>query len=118
MMRYLIEPEFRVKKPPKSVSSFGGCASDLRRDLAERNIRWALAGGYAHEVGLGTVPVVLYREDERSRHGNFHPASYRQIRQQPQWRRCLAKVHTSARRTLISREMAVSVCCAMPDAQT
>jgi hypothetical protein len=103
-MRYLIEPEFRVKKPPKPVRSFDGCASDLRRELAQRNIRWALMGGYSHEVGLGNVPVVLYREDERSRHGNFHAASFRRIRQQPLWTRRLAKVHTSARRTLLSRD--------------
>ena len=103
-MRYLIEPEFRVKKPPRPVRPFDGCASDLRRELAQRNIRWALAGGYSHEVGLGTVPVVLYREDERRRHGNFHSASYRRIRQQSLWNRRLAKVHTSARRTLLSRD--------------
>lgn len=103
-MRYLIEPEFRVKKPPQPVRDFGGCASDLRRELAQRNIRWALAGGYSHEVGLGTVPVVLYREDERSRHGNFHATSYKNIRKQPLWMRRLAKVHTSAMRTLLSRD--------------
>jgi hypothetical protein len=103
-MRYLIEPEFRVKKPPKPARPFDGCVSDLRRELAQRNIRWALMGGYSHEIGLGTVPVVLYREDERSRHGNFHAASYRRIRQQPLWTRRLAKVHTSARRTLLSRD--------------
>jgi hypothetical protein len=103
-MRYLIEPEFRVKKPPKPVRLFDGCASDLRRELAQRNIRWALMGSYSHEVGLGTVPVVLYREDERNRHGNFHAASYRRIRQQPLWMRRLEKAHTSARRTLLSRD--------------
>jgi hypothetical protein len=103
-MRYLIDPEFREKKPPRPVRPFGRCAGELRRDLAQRNIRWALTGGYLHEVGLGSVPVVLYREDELSRHGNFHTASYKLIRQQPLWTRRLAKVHTSARRTLLSRD--------------
>jgi hypothetical protein len=50
------------------------------------------------------VPAVLYREDERRRHGNFHSASYRLIRQQRLWTRRLEKVHTSARRTLLSRD--------------
>jgi hypothetical protein len=103
-MRYLIDPEFRTAKVPKPVRSFIPYAAELRRELSLRNLRWALHHGHAHEVSLGTVPAVLYRENEAGNHGNFLAPAYRSIKQTPAWSRRLAKVHTSARRALLSRD--------------
>ena len=103
-MRYLIDAEFRQPTRASAKPPAFPYATNLRRELSERNLRWALAQGHAHEVGRGTVPAILYREDETGSHGNFLPAAYRRIKQTPSWNRRLAKVHTSARRTLLSHD--------------
>jgi len=103
-MRYLIDAEFRKAKredPRRMVFPY---AANLRRELSDRNIRWAIGNGHAHEISMGKVPAVLYREDEFGNHGNFLPATYRLIRQTPDWSRRLSKVHTSARRSLQSHD--------------
>jgi len=79
-------------------------AASLRRELSDRNIRWAIANGLAHEISMGKVPAVLYREDESGNHANFLPETYRRIQQTPDWSRRLSKVHTSARRALQSHD--------------
>jgi len=76
----------------------------LRQELCVRNIRWATKNAFLHEHTLGKLPSVLYRPDENGRHGNFYPASYRCILDDPSWRRRLAKTHTTARRHLLSQD--------------
>ena len=67
----------------------------LRRELSHRNaVRAANLGG---EMTYGTIPSVIYCEDEAGAHGNFLPASYRQILKQADWRSRLAKVYTGSR---------------------
>ncbi len=80
-------------------------AAGLRRDLAERALKFARAEGLPHCLSYGTAPTVCftpYADD--SRHGNFLPGSYKAIRANPEWSRRLAKVHTLARRSLPSCE--------------
>ena len=48
-------------------------------------------------MSYGSVPSVVYAEDETGQHGNFLPASYRRIMQQPGWKARLAKVYTGSR---------------------
>lgn len=82
----------------------GAPSARLRQELSDRNVMWALNRNHAHEVSLGAVPSVLYREDEFGVHGNFLDASYQAIKASPFWRRRLEKVHTTARRVLLSRD--------------
>jgi hypothetical protein len=73
-------------------------AAALRRELSVRGQRIAAATGSAHELTPGEVPSVIFGHDENRRHGNFHPASYRNICANPQWARRLRKVHTASRK--------------------
>jgi hypothetical protein len=59
---------------------------------------------FSHERTLGSTPAILYREDEQGRHGNFLAASYERMRDNPAWSHRLTKVHTSAKRALMSRD--------------
>jgi hypothetical protein len=43
-------------------------------------------------------PSVIFGCNESRQHGNFYPASYRNICAHPEWARRLAKVHTGSRR--------------------
>jgi hypothetical protein len=101
-MRYLIEAEYRSAKPRPRAPSSPPYAAELRADLSQRNLLWARA--HPHEVSLGRVPAVLYHDDESGNHGNFLPASYQRIKETPHWAQRLTKVHTSARRVLLSRD--------------
>lgn len=103
-MRYLIDPEFRLVPPAKPKPSVPAFSAALRQELSVRNLNWAKSRNHAHEVSLGAVPAVLYREDEAGVHGNFVDASYRAIKAAPLWNRRLNKVHTSAHRALLSRD--------------
>jgi hypothetical protein len=103
-MRYILEPEFRAAKSPRSARPSRVYSSILRQELALRNLQWAVGHGFSHESTLGKTPAILYREDEQGRHGNFLAASYERIRKNPAWSRRLAKVHTSAKRALLSRD--------------
>ena len=79
-----------MKRTSFPVSPIG-----LRRELSHRNaVRAANLGG---EMTYGTIPSVIYCEDEAGAHGNFLPASYRQILKQADWRSRLAKVYTGSR---------------------
>src|ERR1700729_518815 len=68
----------------------------LRRELSVRGQQIAAATGSAHELTPGEMPSVIFGRDENRRHGNFHPASYRNICANPQWARRLRKVHSAS----------------------
>ena len=50
-----------------------------------------------HELTAGETPSVIFGRNENRQHGNFYPASYRNICARPEWARRLAKVHTGSR---------------------
>ncbi len=79
-------------------------SSRLRQELNARNARWAEKCGVPHERSIGAGSTVLYLPDERGRHGNFHPASYKRILNHPKWRRRLVKTHTTAHKILASHD--------------
>ncbi len=71
----------------------------LRRDLSARAHHLARTQNLLHDTSPGSNPVVIFGHDENGRHGNFHPASYTNIRANPEWLRRLSKVHTASRRS-------------------
>ncbi len=76
-------------------------AACLRRDLAERAQKFALANALPHSLSYGEAPSVCFSPYEQDlRHGNFLEASFRAIQSNPDWRRRLEKVHTLGRRSL------------------
>jgi hypothetical protein len=79
-------------------------ATRLREELSFRALTWAKSNDSAHEATIGSLPAVLFRENEDGTHGNFHPASYKCICRRPEWSRRLQKSHTSARRSLVSHD--------------
>jgi hypothetical protein len=79
-----------VTRSLKNVS-----AGALRCELSSRNT--ARSAGLAVEMSYGSVPSIVYAEDETGQHGNFLPASYRRMMQQPGWKARLAKVYTGSR---------------------
>lgn len=91
----------QVRTPAHSAPGYAGA---LRRELSQRNIRRAEEQRHAHEVSLGSGGAVLYREDERGDHGNFHPSAYARIRKNPAWAARLNKAHTTARMILVSHD--------------
>jgi hypothetical protein len=76
----------------------------LRCELSNRAENYAKIQSLPHCVIFGEASVVCFEPFGDSLHGNFHPASYRAIKRNPQWRLRLDKVHTSARRSLPSSE--------------
>ena len=79
-----------VRRTIKTVS-----ASALRCELSSRNS--ARSAGLAVEMSYSSVPSIVYAENETGQHGNFLPASYRRMMQQPGWKARLAKVYTGSR---------------------
>jgi hypothetical protein len=79
-------------------------AARLRQELSVRALSWAAANGLPHECTIGSLPAVLFRETSDATHGNFHPLTYKCIRNKPEWNRRLCKSHTSARRNLPSHD--------------
>jgi hypothetical protein len=75
-----------------------GWAGDLWRELSARNQQIAVAHGALHELTASETPSVIFGRSESRQHGNFYPASYRNICAHPEWARRLAKVHTGSRR--------------------
>ena len=73
-------------------------AGALRRELSVRGQQIAIASGSLHELTAAETPSVIFGRSENQRHGNFYPASYRNICANPEWARRLAKVHTGSRR--------------------
>jgi len=74
-------------------------AVPLRRDLAERALKFAQAHSLPHSLSYGEMPVVCFAPEE-SRHGNFIGASYKAILANPSWRRRLAKIHAQGKKSL------------------
>ena len=72
-------------------------AADLRRELSVRGQQIAVMNGSVHEMTAADVPSVIFGRNESRQHGNFYPASYRNICANPEWARRLAKVHTASR---------------------
>ncbi|MBZ5646578.1 MAG: hypothetical protein LAN37_05065 [Acidobacteriia bacterium] len=67
----------------------------LRREISERNRRYAAAHHYIFVESYGEAPVIVYEaDDERRLHGNFLDAAYRAILGDAAWRKRLAKAHT------------------------
>jgi len=73
-------------------------AEALRRELSVRGQQIAAATGSLHELTAAETPSVIFGRGENHRHGNFYPASYRNICANQEWARRLAKVHTGSRR--------------------
>jgi hypothetical protein len=74
-------------------------ANLLRRELSERNRRYQQKYALSGVLSYGSAPVVVYAPG-MDRHGNFHPASYGAIAENPEWQRRLGKVHTAYRSSL------------------
>ena len=72
-------------------------AGNLRRELSARGQQLAASFSYVHESTSGDVPSVIFGRTSSQRHGNFFPASYRNICSNPEWARRLSKVHTGSR---------------------
>jgi len=73
-------------------------AEALRRELSVRGQEIAVATGSLHELTTAETPSVTFGRTENHQHGNFYPASYRNICANAEWVRRLAKVHTGSRR--------------------
>ena len=73
-------------------------AGELRRELSVRGQHLAEQHHSVHELTEGSVPSVIFGRDGIRQHGNFNPASYRNICANPDWARRLTKVHTASRR--------------------
>jgi hypothetical protein len=85
-----------------------GYAAELRRELGERNRRWAR--GRAHVESYGNPPVIVYGPEDslyehvavgtprnQRRHGNFFDEAYAAIAARPEWMRRFDKVHAQGR---------------------
>jgi hypothetical protein len=70
-------------------------AAALRCEISHRNA--ARAAAWAAEMTFSAVPSVIYAENDVGEHGNFLPAAYRRILQNPDWQARLAKVYTGSR---------------------
>jgi hypothetical protein len=73
-------------------------AGALRRELSVRGQQIAVATRSLHELTAAETPSVIFGRSKNHRHGNFYPASFRNICANPEWARRLAKVHTGSRR--------------------
>src|SRR5258707_2345995 len=73
-------------------------AGILRRELSVRGQQIAAMNGSLHELTTGDTPSVIFGRNEGRQHGNFYPASWRNICANPEWARRLAKIHTASRR--------------------
>lgn len=71
-------------------------ANGLRREVNARNA--ARGAAFEHELTVGTVPSVIYCEDDAGAHGNFLAASYRRICADEAWRKRLGKSYTASAR--------------------
>ena len=76
----------------------------LRSELAERANWYAIRKALPHALSYGVQPVVCFERLSDSLHGNFHPASYKAICRNRDWRARLGKAHTTARRCLPALE--------------
>jgi hypothetical protein len=72
---------------------------NLRTELSLRALRFAKTHGLVYERTDGTVPGVLFAQDDNGCHGNFHPLSYQMISSHAQWKLRLGKAHTAFKRS-------------------
>src|ERR1700759_4603610 len=79
-----------VRRIPEAVSP-----SALRCELSHRNA--ARAAAFLAEMSYSAVPSIVYAESGAGEHGNFLPAAYKRILQQPAWKARLAKAYTGSR---------------------
>src|ERR1700744_2412205 len=63
----------------------------LRTELSLRALAFAKAQGVPYERTDGSVPGVLFGQDDQGKHGNFHVLPYQEILKDPQWSRRLGK---------------------------
>lgn len=68
-------------------------ATLLREELSARGQAISASNGIVCELTCGPIPSVIFAPDARGGHGNFYPASYRNICSSPAWARRLAKLH-------------------------
>ncbi len=76
--------------------------ANLRREISTRNL--LRVSGADYETTYGSVPSVLYREDETGNHANFFPSAYRRILARPEWARRLDKIYTASHRIVRGQE--------------
>jgi len=74
--------------------------ANLKFELADRARNYALARSLPFCLGYGDSPVVCFQACGKALHGNFHPVSYKALQANPEWRRRLNKVHTTAKTVL------------------
>ena len=68
--------------------------SALRRELAQRAKRFAVAHNITHYESCGFPPTILFPSDPANlRHGNFIDDSYAAILENPTWAKRLEKAH-------------------------
>jgi hypothetical protein len=67
----------------------------LRSEISQLNVE--RGARYGAEMTYGSVPSVLYRENEAGEHGNFLPEAYRRIVRNAAWKARLKKVYTGSR---------------------
>ena len=73
----------------------------FRRAVAEQAKKYAHAESIPHCFSYGDAPAVcFFPYGSDLRHGNFLDRSYKAIIAKPEWKKRLAKVHTSGRRSL------------------
>src|SRR5205807_10042922 len=71
----------------RSVGRYGAA---LRQEICARNLEFSKKNKLAHCLSYGETPVVCY-EPANQTHGNFLPATYRAIIDNPLWARRLKK---------------------------
>lgn len=76
------------------VGSSFSRAGQLRAELMLRNR--IHARHHPHIESYGSNPVIVY-EPQDGRHGNFYPAAYAAIANQPEWMRRFEKIHSQIR---------------------
>src|SRR5947209_1157099 len=70
-------------------------APQLRNEITARSVQYAQQNGIQFRRSrYDSGSVVFFPAADLSRHGNFHPASYRAIMRRAIWRKRLAKVLT------------------------
>jgi hypothetical protein len=81
-----------------------GAAGNLRLELSERARAYAAAHSLPYCLSYAEQPTLCFEAFGSGQHGNFHPASYRRILANAEWRARLNKVHTTAGRHLPNSE--------------
>lgn len=75
-----------------------GAGLQLRNEITERTAHFAQLKGIPFRRNHFDFGTIVFVPDKESRHGNFHPTSYRAILKRPMWRKRLNKVLTVTER--------------------